>query len=185
MAYFVLDSDAAEFNRVMDFPEIDQENWMSGERLEPGIPQPLEFSLGKKKDAGAMREFYDDRIPLMREDLVDALREAGVDNLEVFDAILHDPSRKKSYTNYKAVNIVGAISALDMANTETVPGMGSDMIDMGIDSAAIDESKTGGALMFRLAENVGMILVHEKVKEHLEGKGFEYLTFIDPAEWAG
>jgi hypothetical protein len=185
MPYYVLDSDATPFNRVTVFPRIKQNNWLSGERLKPGIPEPLEFKLEPTKKAGVMREFYDSRMPLMREDLVEALREAGVDNLEVFDATLHDPTRGTTYTNYKAVNIVGAIACLDREKAKVIPGMDSDMIDMGLESAPIDESKAGGALLFRLAENVSMILVHEKVKKHLEARGFKYLTFVDPAEWSG
>ena len=49
----------------------------------------------------------------------------------------------------------------------------------------IDESRTHGELMFRLAESVTGVVVHEKVKSHLEEAGFDDLTSVDPAEWIG
>jgi hypothetical protein len=47
----------------------------------------------------------------------------------------------------------------------------------------IDPAKTGGALMFRLAENTSTILVHRRVKEALEVAGFESIYFIAPPEY--
>ena len=37
--------------------------------------------------------------------------------------------------------------------------------------------------MFRLAESVMGIVVHESVKQAIEAAGIDTLTFVDPAEW--
>ena len=41
----------------------------------------------------------------------------------------------------------------------------------------IDEQKANDALFFRLAESVSSIIVHEKVKNHLDGMNFKYLSW--------
>jgi len=56
---------------------------------------------------------------------------------------------------------------------------------MNINSLTIDESKTRGALMFRLAEAVNGIVVHKSVKNAIEAAGVDTLTFIPPEEWVG
>ena len=41
----------------------------------------------------------------------------------------------------------------------------------------------GGQLLFRLAESLGAIIVHRRVKDHLLARGFDMLTFRDPAKY--
>ena len=35
--------------------------------------------------------YYEKGIPVMRNDVIEALRKAGVDNIQYFDAVLRDP----------------------------------------------------------------------------------------------
>jgi len=49
----------------------------------------------------------------------------------------------------------------------------------------IDEAKTRGALLFRLAESVNGIVVHETIKNAIEATGIDTLTFMPPEEWVG
>ena len=128
---------------------------------------------------------YSASIPLMRDDLLKALSDAGVDNLETFRAVLRDPFSNKDLKNYKAVNIVGVVSAADADKSERMDGSDSEMIDVDFSSLVIDESRTGGALMFRLAEAVNAIVVHEKVKNAIEKRGIPGMIFYGPGEWAG
>jgi hypothetical protein len=39
--------------------------------------------------------------------------------------------------------------------------------------------------MFRLAENITAVLVHEHVKDQVERGGISTLTWLAPEEWAG
>jgi hypothetical protein len=184
MKYYILDCEAHPYNRVAGYPDVRPANWMGGRRFENAIPEPLVFELDPDHP-GVMRELYVSRIPLMRDDLVAALREAGVDNLDTYAALVRDPSTGEEHNNYKAVNIVGAIACLDRDRSAMIPGMESDMIDAGMESVVIDEAKAGDALFFRLAESVNAIVVHERVKNLLQARGFNNLIFIDPAEWSG
>lgn len=185
MKYYVLDSNAVPNNHIIGFPDIREDNWMRGYRLDDGaIPEPLEFELDPDTP-GVMREFYAYRMPLMREDLVKAMQEAGVDNLQVYDAIIRDPETGETHTNYKAVNIVGLVSALDRAKADVEPDPPFGDIAMLLNSAPLDEKKAGDARLFRLEEKRSMIVIHESIKKFLEARGFTTLTFTDPAEWSG
>ena len=59
------------------------------------------------------------------------------------------------------------------------------LISVDFDSLAIDDAKTGGALMFRLAECVTCIIVHESVRNIVEAEGIDTLDFLDPKNWIG
>lgn len=46
-------------------------------------------------------------------------------------------------------------------------------------------AKTRGTLMFRLAEAVNAIVIHEKVKAAVQAAGIDTLTFMPPEDWVG
>ncbi|MEM9103281.1 MAG: hypothetical protein AAGB12_13255, partial [Pseudomonadota bacterium] len=50
-------------------------------------------------------------------------------------------------------------------------------LNASIEKLAIEPRSINGLYMFRMAENVSKILVHEKVKNHLESKNFVGLYF--------
>ncbi|KGJ92054.1 hypothetical protein GAB14E_2899 [Colwellia psychrerythraea] len=52
------------------------------------------------------------------------------------------------------------------------------MIAMGFDSLAIDNERAKGFLMFRLAENIVEIIVHEQVVKAVEKAGFPLIRFF-------
>lgn len=59
------------------------------------------------------------------------------------------------------------------------------MVSVDFDSLAIDAARARGALMFRLAESVSGIVVHESVRKAVEAAGIDSLSFTVPADWAG
>jgi hypothetical protein len=123
--------------------------------------------------------------PLFRDDLIAEMRSAGVDNLECFNVSILDPDDGRTHSNYKAVNILGLIAAADMARSEaTIHPGGPPVIDVDFDSLVVDESRTHGALIFRLAESTNAILAHQRLRDHLVAKGFDDLAFYDPGEVA-
>jgi hypothetical protein len=46
-----------------------------------------------------------------------------------------------------------------------------------------DETRTGGLLLFRLAENINAVFVHERVKDHVVRSGIDTMRFTVPQEW--
>jgi hypothetical protein len=158
--------------------------WFTGQPITYNVPQPLEYELDPDYE-GDLKPFYREAAPIMRQDLLEALHAGGVDNLQLFDAVVTDPTTGQSFTNYKAVNVIGAVSAADMAQSTRMGAGDSTMVDVDFDSLVIDEARPRGTLLFRLAESVGAIVVHDRVKQVIEARAIPGMTFYASGEWSG
>jgi hypothetical protein len=158
---------------------------MSGQPVTDAPPKPLVYTLDP--DYGGMpKAMYDEEaVPVMRDDVVDALRRAGVDNLQLFEAVLREPKSGKEHTAYKAFNVIGLVACAEPAASELMGTSSSDVGDVDFHGLVIDDSKTHGLLLFRLAEAVSAIVVHRKVREAIEGAGIPGFIFYGPGEWSG
>ncbi|WP_281556010.1 DUF1629 domain-containing protein [Thalassomonas sp. RHCl1] len=154
------------------------------------IPNPVTFTLKPQSphasDHGPhMPSYLKAAIPLFSDALIQSLKECGIDNLDTHECEIADPDNGNVYKNYKAVNIIGLIAAADMEKSNaTIHPNGPPLIDVDFDGLTIDETKTNGALLFRLAESTNAIIVHEQVKNYLIGKGFDDLAFYEPEKVA-
>jgi hypothetical protein len=152
-------------------------------------PEPIEITTVPEAEVppNIYGELYWIPIPLMSRRLVAALRAAGVDNLQTFETTLVTLEGKNPppKDHYLAVNIVGLVEAADLGKSEINPDVPERMIATDFDSLAVDTSKAKDLAMFRLAENVSAVLVHERVKNHVEAAGITTLRWMVPAEWAG
>jgi hypothetical protein len=180
------------------------ESWLSGQAITAPVPQPVVFLIDRgeppevpedpeeakemppePRDPGLLLEMYQLEMLLLTERVVKALQEAGVDNLQVYDAVLRDPATGREWHHYKLVNVVGVIACADLKESAYRPPRGRPLIDVDFISLAIDPDRAGGQLLFRLGENVAAIVVHEKVKNHLIAKGINTLTFLSPDQFVG
>jgi hypothetical protein len=166
------------------YPNLPSGPWFTGRPIDPPRTLPLEYALDPDYP-GKLRPFYPAAAPLMREDLLAALAEAGVDNLQAFAALLHDPAAGTTHTNYKAVNIIGIVAAADMGQSVMMGTSDSTLIDADFESLVIDDAKPRGALLFRLAESASAIVVHDTVKQMIEARVVPGMVFYGPGEWAG
>lgn len=189
--FYVLDRFGARHPSrwITFYPRVRGLKWQTGARHSIPVPAPLEIALDALNPAYSdqgpdMPEYFKGTIPLFRDDLVEAMKSAGVDNLDLYDVALKDPDSGRIHTNYKAVNIIGVIAAADMGKSKATVHTGGPVIDVEFDTLVVDEGKPRGALIFRLAEATGTILVHEKLRDHLLAKGFDKLEFLDPGEVA-
>jgi hypothetical protein len=194
MAYYVMVGEgiypiAAIEDCHSDHLEVD--SWMRGELLTMTVPEPIVYDL-----ADDTKYEYDQipnirtlskglPIPFMRNDLYEALLAAGVDNLQVYDAVIRDLQRGVDHKNFKAFNIVGTIAAADMTASTMMGTSVSTMIDADFDRLVIDESKCHGHLLFRLSENITAIIVHESIKKEVEKRNIEGVFFYANNEWSG
>jgi hypothetical protein len=183
--YFVMTCEglypAAAVRAVTDVPGGP---WFDGQPLKIRVPEPVVFAVDPDYP-GDLKPFYKGAVPLMRDDLLKSLTEAGVDNLQLFPAVVRDKKKKTEYTNFKVFNVLGVISAANMGESTLMGTSGSTKINVDFDSLVLDESKIGGALLFRLAESVSAIVVHKKVKAHIEASKIPGMTFYGPGEWSG
>jgi len=142
---------------------------------------------GRVEELEQLAAGYTGTVCLFSDELIAVLERAGVDNLDLFPAVLRRGRKEKTteYTNYKAVAIMGAIACLDKRSGKVDLGDGSGLLEGGVDKMYIDERKTDGLLMFRPRPGVGAVLVHERVKRAIEAAKLPGLRFYDPAEWGG
>lgn len=184
--YFVLaekplgsSEDLAVIDRTPRVPGI--RTWMLGQKFTVKIEEPLVFEMSEVY-TGRIPDFFRNTIPLFSDRLVSALHEVGVESFDVYRAQLIN-SKGLVSDQYWAVNIIGVVAAADITRSILAPGAAPTLIDTSFDSLVVDETQTKGALMFRLAENLGAILVHECVKDGLTKRGFGSLGFIEPKDW--
>jgi hypothetical protein len=186
MAYYMLhcfgpaDQERTSIHRI---PQFENVSWNRGARIKGRVPVPVRIYLDPDAP-GILLPMYHKGVLLMSIALITALQSAGVTNLELFDAVLVDEANGREYANYKLVNIVGAIAAADLGKSVHV-AHGAPLFDVDFDSLTIDEKRTRGALMFRLAENVSGIVVHDSVKDAVLKAGIEHLDFVPPSKWVG
>jgi len=127
-------------------------------------------------------EYLDLGIPIMSERLSAALLASGVDNIDFYDAILTNSSTGETY-QYKAFNIIGKIAMADLAASDYIGYDQKLVANVGFKNLVVDEAKAKNLLMFRLAENINAVMIHEKVRKYLLNAGIDTLTFIEPENW--
>ena len=122
----------------------------------------------------------------MSDQIVDALKSCGVENVQFFEAHLVNPDTGERFENYKAYNIVGLVPCLDALKSVPLhsgPSFGRgdlDFLSLGF------KVPTGTAsLIFRMEENISAVLVHEKIRRAIEDRQIEGIEFYDSGEWSG
>lgn len=185
--YFILECygpDEEDRASLGKWPHFEGVNWNLGRFIDRPIPTPIVVELDPECPGIMMPMFYSGLL-LFNDEMIGALQKSGVNNFQVFDAIIKDTVNNTEYNNYKVINIIGVVAAADLDKSDYEAHDGAALIDTDFDSLVIDESKAKGQYMFRLAEAVSAIVIHENVKKSLESNGIQFLDFIPPEEWIG
>lgn len=162
---------------IQEEPDLD-ELWTEGCLLTTPPSEPLVFVMASD-DAREPAAMYDCMIPLWHDDLLKAVREAGVDNIEAFPAVLREAGGGREWREYWAVNVVGLVAALDFERS----GLEGDLEEHGDLEApdiVLDDAKAGSFLLFRLAESPDLIVVADPVRESIERHNIPGLQFLVP-----
>ena len=174
----------APIGRVDVVTDIEDAPWQTGAL----VKNPSDVIVYKTHSTrrGNLKAMYGLSVPIIRQDLLQALLDAGVDNLQLFDAVVRDPVTGAEHTNYRAFNVVGVVMAADMGKSElmhedTLTGVDRDFAHLVLDEGRI----RSGLLLFRLAEATNAIVVHEKIKDMIEARNIEGMVFYEPGEWSG
>jgi hypothetical protein len=181
--YYVLESVNPEQMLLYDIVDPSRDDrWLIGQRFKTQPKLPVVALIQTGYEESELLPYFG-TPPVMSAEFHAALLEAGVDNLDVYDAVLRSEDGSVEHRGFKAFNAIGLVSATDFAATEFSTRSASRFLDASIDSLAIDPGKAKGLLMFRLAEFVSAIIVHDRVKRVLEAKGFPHIVFRDPADF--
>lgn len=185
--YYMLECygpDEEDMAAIGDWPHFEGVNWNLGRVITKPIPMPIIVELDPQFP-GLMMPMFDSGVLLFSDEMISALHQSGVDNFQCFDAIVKDIINNIEYKNYKIINIVGVIAAANLDASVYEAHGGATLVDTDFESLVIDEGKAKGQYMFRLAEAVNGIVIHEHVKKILEQHNIQHLDFVPPEEWIG
>lgn len=159
-------------------------SWRIGRifKNKPDIPIKIEMNETHSDD---MIQLNNKDALIMTKIMFEALQEVGVNNLDAYETVIRHSLTGFVTHDYVACNLIGLVSAVDIDNSNVVGGSSDNLLDTDFDGLAIDEARARGLLMFRLAENTSAVVVHKKVRQHLESCGFDQLLFIKPEDWVG
>jgi hypothetical protein len=181
--YYVLDSEHDDMMLLYEPPDpSDDEGWIMGRRFATPPKEPVVVEIQEDNEESVLLPFFG-TATLMSNEFYDALREAGVDNLDVYEARLQSEDGSVVIEGYKAFNLIGAVQAADLSKTIFNDPTGSRLMDAGIERLEIDPAKARELLMFRLAEYLPAVIVHEKIKRAIEAKGFPHIVFREPSRF--
>jgi hypothetical protein len=160
------------------------DSWMTGMRFSAKVEEPVTCRLHQDY-RGRLLSVFNDEILLMRTDLLALLRKAGVDNLDAYTAQVVSAEGAIVSEDYKAINVVGLIAGADLASSNWASS-GERVISVDFDSVVLRKDLPRGPKLFRLAECVTGLVVHDDVRRVVEGAGgFPDLLFVAPDEWIG
>lgn len=180
--YYIMSSENPDqmlLYSMPDLPEDIDDDWGFGQLFTIEPEQPIEVEIQSGFEHKTPLPWFDEP-PIVSQEFLDALLECGVNNIVAYDVVLHSEDHSVTLDGYKAINIIGLVKA---AGEGTVFVGDSTLIDASIDTLELEPRSIKGLLMFRLAENTSAVVVHEKVKNHLEARGFDYLVFKEPTEY--
>lgn len=158
MDYYFLEyilEDASARITMPPHSSIDPADWRTGAVLTRSPATPVRFRI-LRGDGGALPPYVNDPIPLMSDALVAALRGAGAENFQVFDAIIEDADKGTVHEGYQAVNILGLVNCADDDAPDLSP------------YPVIDSARARDLAMFRVATDTARIAVHRRIKDRLE-----------------
>lgn len=188
-AYFMLecfapmDWDDSALLRAVPRPP-GEDSWRFGRAFKTQPRVPIEISM-VETHCDRLKELYNTDALLMTRRLHESLREAGVDNIDVYDTVIRHPKTGYETRDYVAGNLIGLVAAADLGASNVVGGSADGLLDVDFESVKIDPARARGLLMFRLAENTSAIVVHEKIRDFIGQRGFPQLEFMPPEEWMG
>ena len=169
--YYFLRQDLFEATDIIEVvghtEETGKHLWTAGARFEE--PVPVE-TLELDPDYGTtLPDFFDTTIPLMSERLIEALTAAGVDNFDAYPMILRRTDTGEEYRNYKAVNFIGRIDALDKDASDCRE---DELGALVCESVTVDPARAGDAICFRLLDGPDLLVIHERVAKQLRKQRF-------------
>ena len=182
IVYYSLDwrakSANADFSNTESSPDLDIP-WSMGIFYPDPLPEPIKCKLHPER-GDKLRDVYLIDLPLFSDKFVEILTNAGIDNLQLFSAEIIDKQGVSHY-NYKAVNIVGAVSCANLKASEYLPE--SEPPLMCFNKLVIDVSRVRDQKLFRLAEDTSQIILSQEIKEKIEQAGLVGFS-LQPVESA-
>jgi hypothetical protein len=137
-----------------------------------GLVTPWPLTLLYEESVPLVMSDYYASVSVMSDRLIATLQQAGVDNLELFDAKIVVAQNNAVIPGYRVVNIVGLVAASDPGASKTRPLAHVKYFE----KLVLDETRARGLLMFRLAESLIDVIVAESIAQSLRDGRFVDVT---------
>ncbi|NVB42846.1 hypothetical protein G6O69_33810 [Pseudenhygromyxa sp. WMMC2535] len=138
--------------------------WLLGIPWTATVTAPITVDLSKDMGGDIIPDLFLTGLPLLSPKVLAILESLGIDNFDLYDADITTRTGEH-ITDYKAFYLIGALACMDEGNSnfrKLHPGR------ISVWDLVIDESRTMGMPMFRLAEDPLWLLISEEVKEAFE-----------------
>ncbi len=184
MLYHHIDSSKSDEHSVTGEPALPGEiSFIKGAHIGAVLSDPLVFEVDYPSRE-ALPHFVGITIPVFSTSLVETFRSAGVENFQVFPAVLRNPAIGAEWGGYWAFNVIGVLVAADLekSNADTILGgdpQGVSAPLLGFKELVLEKKRARNMPMFRLAESPSILLIHDHVLAHIKarrppnGWGFE------------
>jgi len=137
---------------------------MSGEEIKVSVKTPIVYTTNAKK-GDRLRDFLHSDYMLMSGKFLDLVKKSGVDNLQIFPAIIKSTEDGHVRENFFGVNILGLVSCADLSKSRYDEMMSGYYC---FDELAIDVNKIPqGLLMFRLKEHAPTVIIHHDIGQYI------------------
>ncbi len=191
--YYVWTKDVMQARKFAHFkaePEgFDDEAWTVGRPLT--APPPV---LRLRSDAGRPTALSDVLLTTVELQafsprLCQLLAEARVTNLELFPIVVTNHKTGAVSGDYRAANIIGRVACVDLEASlvayfpESRDVQSLEEFEVLEERIPVLPEANGKPLMFRLAEERSIILVHESIKETCERAGITGVRFVAPRDF--
>lgn len=167
--FYELKPDIYARSGVLEEPRIPgfMDTFITGAKLVGRPPVPMVFRSNFDNN-DPPRGFEGMTIPLWSRDFVELLRNTGVDNFDLYDAVINGEAGAH-WTGYHAANVLGAVAAADMSKSRFTEIMSapSGIPFARFHNLVIDAKRAAAFNMFRLAESPSTLVVSDRVTQAL------------------
>ncbi len=151
---------------------------------EMGVPfeGPLACELDRDTPQAHWPTLFSSPALIGTRRLLEDLREIGVDNIEVHPVRIEGDDLSVANHDYVLLNVLGRVSCANLRASDVARiDEGGDADDAHpmriIDRLVIDPARIGDLDLFLVDEDTDCVVVSERVKRHLEGKGHADIRF--------
>jgi hypothetical protein len=155
------------------------EPWLLGKKLLAMPPAPLEYHFSRNAP-DTLYPMYELPYPLIRLDLLDRLRAAGVDNIQTVSAVLYHPRTGVVRDKYAAFNVVGMIATSPLAAE-----LMCSYTELEFETDEVDGIESNWSLIpydtrfARIADRLGRIVVSDELRQRIAFEPDSGLVFFD------
>ena len=172
MYYRIMEDIYTDYSITHDPDVASHVSFLNGKTIQEAFTETLIFDSNCTQQHRP-RHFLQLKIPVFSEAFVNLVRKAGGDNLQVFPAKIINSEQSLEWDKYYAVNVLGLLSCVDMDKSEyTVIDQGGDVFPplVKFHEIVIEEERTLGQKIFRLAESPTDLVIHEDILSAIDAE---------------